>query len=105
MWENSFELRMPISEQFVWLDAFFDATFPYDELSDIKDTTLQDGLYGIGAGIRFSLPQLPISLYLVRLFDIDDDNTVSWQTGELFNRDNLEGKGLRFVLSFSTSFF
>ncbi|AFG37605.1 outer membrane protein assembly factor BamA [Spirochaeta africana] len=105
MWENTFELRMPINEQILWFDAFFDATFPYDELGDIRDTQFQDGLYGIGAGIRFSIPQLPISLYLARLFEIDDDGSIAWQTGELFNRDNEEGKGLRFVLSFSTSFF
>ncbi|MFW5800787.1 MAG: outer membrane protein assembly factor BamA [Spirochaeta sp.] len=105
IWENTFELRMPIAEQLLWFDTFFDATYPYDELGDITSTSFQDGLYGIGAGIRFSIPQLPISLYLARLFKIDEDGSIAWQRGELFNPDNESDKGLRFVLSFSTSFF
>lgn len=104
LWENTFELRMPINEQILWFDGFFDATFPYSELGDIGSTQFEDGLYGVGAGIRFSIPQLPISLYLARLFTIEDGG-IQWQTGELFNRDGEQGKGLRFVLSFNTSFF
>lgn len=105
LWENILELRMPIAEQLLWFDTFFDATFPYAELSSVPNTSPQDGLYGIGAGLRFSIPQLPISLYFARLFTIDENNSIQWETGNFFNPENEAGKGLRFVLSFSSSFF
>jgi outer membrane protein insertion porin family len=104
LWENTIELRMPIVEQLIWFDGFFDATYPYDDLGDIGSTSFEDGIYGLGAGIRFSIPQLPISLYLARLFTVDDTG-INWQTGDLFNSNAEEGKGLKFVLTLSTSFF
>lgn len=74
VWENWMELRMPIVEQFAWLDGFVDAGRFYPERADIGSGGVDNFLFSFGAGIRFTLPQFPIRLYLAQPFTIDATN-------------------------------
>jgi outer membrane protein insertion porin family len=45
---------------------------------------IENMLFGFGAGIRFTIPQFPIRLYLSKRFKIED-GSVQWQEGNIFN--------------------
>jgi outer membrane protein insertion porin family len=82
LWDNRLELRVPISEQLLWGVMFFDAVAGYKQISDMRSMKLDDFLFGFGAGIRFSLPQFPIRLYVAKRFKTEN-GVVKWQTGDL----------------------
>jgi outer membrane protein insertion porin family len=82
LWDNRLELRMPISEQLLWGVLFFDAVTGYEEASGLRDVQLDDFRFSFGGGIRFSIPQFPIRLYLAKRFRTVDGQ-VQWQDGDL----------------------
>ena len=114
LWNNWIELRMPLSEQIIWWDTFFEAatlrTFAADaanweDRQRLVDVTAQDWLFTVGTGIRFVIPQFPIRLYLARRFEIDEDGDVDWQTGNLFNGgDSDSGRGLDLIFTIGIEF-
>jgi outer membrane protein insertion porin family len=114
LWNNWVELRMPLSEQIIWWDAFFEAaalrTFESTDAADwdnrerLDELTLQDWYFTIGTGIRFVIPQFPIRLYLARRFKYDESGNLEWQTGNLFSGAR-EGRGLDLVFAIGAEFF
>ena len=94
LWENRLELRVPIAEQFLWSTFFFDAAVPWDKLSEIGSTSIDDFLFSLGAGLRFTIPQFPIRLYFTQRFKTENGRLV-WQKGSL----PLAGMNLDFVIS------
>ncbi len=114
LWNNWIELRMPLSEQIIWWDTFFEAatlrTFDadaadWDDRQRLTDLTAQDWLFTVGTGIRFVIPQFPIRLYLARRFEIDEDGDVEWQTGNLFSGgDSDSGRGLDLIFTIGIEF-
>ncbi|TVR29877.1 MAG: outer membrane protein assembly factor BamA [Spirochaetaceae bacterium] len=105
LWNNWVELRMPLAEQVIWLDNFFEATALYEERSDIGNLGIENMRFSMGSGLRFVIPQFPIRIYLAKRFLIDSSGNIDWQTGNLFNRDNREGRGLDFVFSIGMELF
>ena len=115
LWNNWIELRMPISEQVIWWDTFFEAatlrTFAADaadwnDRERLNDLRLQDWQFSLGTGIRFVIPQFPIRLYLAKRFEYDENGNIQWQTGNLFNGGNLDsGRGLDLVFTIGAEFF
>jgi outer membrane protein insertion porin family len=101
LWDNWAELRMPIIPNVLALDWFFDAAAvknsPHEMLNDLQD---EDFRFGIGAGIRFAIPQFPFRLSLVKRFKVIDGN-VEWEEGSLFQDSSKSNSGLDFVLSFA----
>ena len=113
LWNNWVELRMPLVEQIVWLDMFADAvslrTDPaqfFDELSNDRGSFASNMLYGVGAGFRFTIPQFPIRLYLVKRFEYTGGR-FQRVPGQFFKRDESEGslQGLDFVFAIGADFF
>jgi len=104
LWNNWLELRMPIFEQVLWLDMFFDAVSLWEDPAEI--TTLGPGnmLFSLGGGIRFTIPQFPIRLYLTKRFSINDAG-VQWQQGTYFNWSDTPTGGLDFVFAIGADFF
>jgi outer membrane protein insertion porin family len=82
LWDNRLELRMPISEQLLWGVFFFDAVTGYEQASGLRDLQLDDFRFSFGGGIRFSIPQFPIRLYLAKRFRTVNGQ-VQWQDGDL----------------------
>ncbi len=101
LWSNWLELRMPISEQILWLDGFFDAVALWDSPEDMASMSISDFRFGMGFGIRFTIPQFPIRLYLAKRFRFDSAGNWQWQDGQLFP-DSL---GLDFVFSIGSQLF
>jgi len=113
LWNNWIELRMPLAEQVIWWDTFFEmatlrtfdgAAEDWDARQRLGDLRWQDWKFTIGSGIRFVIPQFPIRLYLAKRFEIDENGNVDWQTGNLFSGGD-EGRGLDLVFSIGAEFF
>ncbi len=103
LWGNWFELRTPIAEDIVWFDQFFDAAAVWNERDSFRSMGIEDFKFSFGAGLRFTVPQFPIRLYLAKRFQVRN-GAVEWQQGSLLNPDDSETGGIDFVLSFSTDF-
>jgi outer membrane protein insertion porin family len=82
LWDNRLELRVPIAEQLLWGVFFFDAVAGYEEANGLRDLQLDDFLFSFGGGIRFSIPQFPIRLYLAKRFKRTGGEW-QWQEGDL----------------------
>lgn len=104
LWNNWLELRMPIVEQLVWFDMFFDAVALYDSVQQIGTLGIDNMLFGFGAGFRFTLPQFPIRLYLAKRFQVVNGQ-VMWQGGDIFTTENDPSSGLDFVFSIGAGLF
>ncbi|HKK49080.1 MAG TPA: outer membrane protein assembly factor BamA [Alkalispirochaeta sp.] len=114
LWNNWMELRMPISEQVIWWDTFFEAatlrTFgdssQWSDRERLTDLQLADWQFSMGTGIRFVIPQFPIRLYLAKRFEYDESGNIEWQTGNLFNGGDVNsGRGLDLVFTIGAEFF
>ncbi len=94
LWDNRLELRLPIAEQFLWSVLFLDSAVAWNDLADIRSTTVSDFMFSLGAGLRFTIPQFPIRIYLAQRFRVEDGR-IAWQRGSL----SLLGMNLDFVIS------
>ena len=105
LWNNWLELRMPIVEQILWFDTYFDAVSLWRDPAEIGSLGVENMLFGFGAGLRFTIPQFPIRLYLGKRFRIDGDGSVLWQKGTLFNGDDTPTGGLDFIFAIGADLF
>ena len=110
MWDNWIELRMPIIEDYLWMDLFASATGLWDNLSDVGAPGLEDYYFSMGAGLRLTIPGLPIGVFLTKPFKYDQSGAVEWQMGDLFTdpdatENTFTSTGLKFVITFSSNFF
>ncbi|MFP4113230.1 MAG: outer membrane protein assembly factor BamA [Spirochaetota bacterium] len=105
-WNNWVELRTPIVEQLLWSELFFDAVAVWDEPSQIGNLGISNMLFGFGGGIRFTIPQFPIRLYLAKRFRFNDSGEIEWQEGDLFRFGDTDAPnyagGLDFVFAIGT---
>ncbi len=102
IWENWLELRMPIFEQFLWVDGFLDVaamrtaggmvnmnTLDIDAgRSGFSDMGWEDIAFSAGFGLRFSIMQFPFKFYFAKRFVFDGT--------ELINKS---GSGMDIVIS------
>ncbi len=105
LWSNWIELRMPIIEQTIWFDTFFDATGLWTGLDDFTSMSVGDFRFGFGGGIRLTVPGLPIGLYLTKRFKFSDGGALEWQGGNIFQRTGKTTSGLDLVIAFTAEFF
>jgi outer membrane protein insertion porin family len=104
LWENWIELRMPILEQYFWLDGFFDSAAlqtnagllnmrpaASPDSPAVDTTTLKSGFgslgwdnmaMSLGVGIRFSIQQFPFRFYFAWPF-VFDGSEVHWNNYQL----------------------
>jgi outer membrane protein insertion porin family len=90
LWDNKVELRTPIIREALWLVGFFDAAALWDEPFDstagatnLTNMKVDQFFFSFGIGIRFTIPQFPIRLYLAKGFQVRN-GSVQWKpTGEL----------------------
>ena len=85
LWDNKVELRMPIAKDALWLVGFFDAAGLWDQpfgatapATSFDKMTLDQIFFSTGFGIRFTIPQFPIRLYLAKGFQIKN-GVVVWK--------------------------
>ena len=104
LWNNWMELRFPIIPNFISLNGFFSATALYEQREDMEQMDISDFLFSFGGGLQLDLPSFPIGFYLVKRFNIVD-NEVGWQKGDVFVNSDDPTSGLDFVISFNFSYF
>ena len=106
LWENWVELRMPIFEQFIWLDGFVDAAalrtetglvVPTDGAAnaaqrDFSSLAWKNFAFSTGFGFRFTIPQFPFRFYFAKRFAFDG-KSIDWAPDG--------ASGMDFVISIS----
>ena len=100
LWDNWFELRMPIAERFLWWDWFISATGIWADRDSFKDRDKNDYYYSMGGGLRLTVPGLPIGFYFVKRYEYEN-NEIEWHDGPLFD----SSMKLDFVIGFTPSFY
>ncbi|MCF7913680.1 MAG: outer membrane protein assembly factor BamA [Spirochaetaceae bacterium] len=101
MWDNWLEFRIPIAEQVLWSDLFFRSTGFWEDRSQfglITDSP-ESYYFSYGGGIRFTIPNLPLGLYLTKLFKLDNEGNVLWEGGPIFSDPDDPESGWRLVLT------
>ena len=104
MWDNWIELRMPIAENILWGDLFLSGTGFWQDLSEVKAMKIDDFMFSMGAGIRFTIPGLPIGLYFTKRFSFPDGN-FQWEPGEMFKDPDDPNSGVQLVIAFQFGLF
>ncbi|MCF6335583.1 MAG: BamA/TamA family outer membrane protein, partial [Spirochaetales bacterium] len=104
MWDNWIELRMPIAENVLWGDLFFSGTGFWKDLNEVKTMDISSFMFSIGAGVRFTIPGLPIGLYFTKRFSFPDGN-LKWEGGELFKNPDNPDSGIQMVIAFQFGLF
>jgi outer membrane protein insertion porin family len=107
--DNWVELRIPLLRGLLAWDFFFDAAavetehgYYFGRNNDDRNFTMENWRFGFGGGLRFTIPQFPIRLSLVKRFKVLGTE-VDWQPGSLFRGESEKG-GMDFVMSFALSF-
>ncbi|MDR1400064.1 MAG: outer membrane protein assembly factor BamA [Treponema sp.] len=100
LWENWLELRIPLVQNVLAWDFFFDAAEVVDKPENIFGTDdlgtpfIERMRFSLGGGLRFAIPQFPFRLGLAKRFKVTNGD-VQWYDDPLL--------GLNFVLSFTIS--
>jgi len=100
------ELRFPLVNGILAFDLFFDLAGidrPFGSyFNDFKEENLR---FSYGGGLRFTLPQFPIRISLVKCFKIIDGK-IDWKPGAIFGSPKKEESwmGMDIVMSFVLSY-
>ncbi|HTZ50769.1 MAG TPA: outer membrane protein assembly factor BamA [Spirochaetia bacterium] len=83
LFDNKLEVRMPISKDILWLVGFLDAAALFDQpfgaiapATSLDSMNLNNFYFSSGFGIRFTIPQFPIRLYLAKGFQVKNGSIV-----------------------------
>jgi len=106
LWDNWTELRIPIAEQVLWTDIFFRGTGVWDSRKQFGFITEspENYYFSYGAGLRFTIPNLPLGLYLTKLFKLDSDGNIEPQAGPIFSDPDDPDSGMILVLTINIDF-
>jgi outer membrane protein insertion porin family len=79
MLSNRLELRVPLVQNVIGVDAFLDAAAVKSEVSSMfNDLSLSDFYCSMGPGIRFLLPQFPLHLLFANTFKYSGTDGFYW---------------------------
>jgi outer membrane protein insertion porin family len=101
LWDSKIELRTPLAKDVLTGVLFFDAAALWPAPEDMAAMVIDDFRFSFGAGLRFTIPQFPIRLYLGKAFQVVD-GTVVWKDGDLPFGQNLS---LSFIISLGGDVF
>jgi outer membrane protein insertion porin family len=98
------ELRFPLVNGILAFDLFFDSAGIETNLGDYFDNfTVENLKFSYGGGFRFTLPQFPIRISLVKCFQIIDGE-IKWKPGAIFGNKDRPEMGMDIVMSFVLSY-
>lgn len=113
---NWIELRMPIFEQYLWLDFFADAGVLSNSSGLIRPTQdsyeadaentlgLDNFAFSVGAMFRITLQQFPFKIGLAKDFVIQNGSVLP-VGGSILNNSNDQYSGFKLVLALSQSLY
>jgi len=98
------ELRFPLVSGILAWDFFFDSAGIDNPIGSYFDGfTIENMRFSYGGGFRFTLPQFPIRISLVKCFQIKDGNIV-WKPGAIFGDPDKPEMGMDIIMSFVLSY-
>jgi outer membrane protein insertion porin family len=98
------ELRFPLVMGILAFDLFFDSAGIESNLGDyFNNFTVENLKFSYGGGFRFTLPQFPIRISLVKCFEIIDGE-IKWKPGAIFGDKDKPEMGMDIVMSFVLSY-
>jgi outer membrane protein insertion porin family len=98
------ELRFPLVNGILAFDLFFDSAGIETTLGDyFNNFTVENMRFSYGGGFRFTLPQFPIRISLVKCFQIVDGE-IKWKPGAIFGDKDRPEMGMDIVMSFVLSY-
>ncbi len=104
LWDNKVELRVPLVKDALTAVAFFDAAGLWPSVGgpapSLQAMSLEDLYYSFGAGLRFTIPQFPIRLYLGKGFQVKNGKVV-WKPGDI----NIGSLSISFIISLGGDVF
>ena len=103
LFDSWIELRIPLVQGILAFDFFFDLAAVEKREGDYFNQgnfTISNFKFSYGGGIRFTLPQFPIRMSLVKRFEILDDWSVKWAPGAIFGDPSRPWTGMDLVISF-----
>ncbi len=103
IWNNMFSITMPISEQAIWADIFFNATGYATRLKDMSKMNASNYLYSFGAGVRLVIPSFPFGFYFSKGFSYDHAGNFHWKRGAIFGNNKNPNSGIDFSITVSTT--
>lgn len=103
LWDNWVELRMPLVQHVFWFDMFFEGVSEWQSYKNVNMGDLNNFKFSFGAGLRFTIPQFPIRLYIAKRFQVENGQ-VQWEQGSLFNNGSPTG-GVDLVFSIGTGLY
>ena len=98
---NSYRRRIDVAKDVLTGVLFFDAAALWSEPADMGSIEIDDFRFSFGAGLRFTIPQFPIRLYLGKAFQVIDGK-VMWKDGDLSFGESLS---LSFIISLGGDVF
>ncbi len=106
LWDSKIELRTPLAKDMLTGVLFFDAAALWPTLAEMPadppdNPFIEDFRFSFGAGLRFTIPQFPIRLYLGKAFQVINGKVV-WKDGDLSFGENLS---LSFIISLGGDVF
>ncbi len=99
-WNSWVELRMPLFEDIIWWDQFFEVAALWTSYKDLNiyDTNVY---FTFGSGFRFVLRQFPLRVYFAKRFLLQD-GVIDWQRGNLTASSNVnDDSGIDLIFSIS----
>jgi outer membrane protein insertion porin family len=98
------ELRFPLVYGILAFDLFFDSAGIESNLGDyFNNFTIENMRFSYGGGFRFTLPQFPIRISLVKRFKIEGEE-IKWEPGAIFGNNEKPWMGMDIVMSFVLSY-
>ncbi|MDC7225903.1 MAG: outer membrane protein assembly factor BamA [Spirochaetales bacterium] len=100
------DFTTPLAEGLVSWNTFISGTGLWEELSDMKDMSIDDYYFSLGTGLQLDIPSFPISFFLVKRAKYED-GVFTWQQGDdLFVPDDEDSPwGLDLVITFDLDYF
>jgi outer membrane protein insertion porin family len=82
LWDNKLELRIPIAKEYIWGVSFFDAVGLWQTPSELSGFNIEQFYFSFGLGLRFTIPQFPIRIYIGKKFQVQNGQVV-WTAGSI----------------------
>ncbi len=101
LWDNMAEISYPLIKNVLNAEVFASATAIVKDYDDFSKGL--NWYYSAGFGVKFKVPGFPLGLYLVKTGTKLNSGSFNWTKGSIFNGNDKDNAGMKFVLAISTS--
>ena len=105
LWDTTLDVSVPIVDNVLSGEIYASATGYKSQIEDWMSLSIQDFYFSMGGGVKLTIPGFPLGIYLTKVFSVEDDNSISWQAGDIFTSDDNDTSGLNLVLAITYSLY